>query len=199
MAFKPAPAPLKETFWLDNRINPEWEKWFANVINPAIEVVRDVEVLATIIESLPVPVFQAGISDIEKLAYSQPADTQYLLKKIEALEALTLNAPLVILPQDLQEGASPIFKEAVDRYTSNQTLTAKNRHVFGDTDGGGFTIQLPPGIVKTLYRIVNTGSSEKMLRILPDGLELLLGENKFFDLFDKESLWIVYEATEGWF
>ncbi|KKL81247.1 hypothetical protein LCGC14_1996660 [marine sediment metagenome] len=109
MAFEAAPAPLKEQFWLGNRINPEWERWFANVINPAIEVVRDVEVLSTVIESLPVPIFQAGIGDIDKLVYSQPSSGVDLRARIEVLESLGLAAPIYIFPQDLQKGASPTY------------------------------------------------------------------------------------------
>lgn len=87
----------------------------------------------------------------------------------------------------------------VDRYTSTQTLDADNHQVFGDTDGGAFTINLPAGIEGTYYRIVNTGSSGNNLTITPNGLELLLGVNASFNLADGESLIIVYHPTEGWF
>lgn len=87
----------------------------------------------------------------------------------------------------------------VDRYTSTQTLDADNHQVFGDTDGGAFTINLPAGIEGTYYRIVNTGSSANNLTITPNGLELLLGVNASFNLADGESLIIVYHPTEGWF
>jgi hypothetical protein len=87
----------------------------------------------------------------------------------------------------------------VDRYTSTTTLNADNHQVFGDTDGGAFTINLPAGVEGTYYRIVNTGSSGNNLTISPNGLELLLGVNASFNLADGESLIIVFHPTEGWF
>lgn len=87
----------------------------------------------------------------------------------------------------------------VDRYTTTTTLDADNHQVFGDTDGGVFTINLPAGVEGTYYRIVNTGSSGNNLTISPNGLELLLGVNASFNLADGESLIIVYHPTEGWF
>jgi hypothetical protein len=56
-----------------------------------------------------------------------------------------------------------------DRYTSNQTLTAINHKVVGDTDGGAFNITLPAGIDGTNYKITNVGSSGNDLTIIPDG------------------------------
>lgn len=88
---------------------------------------------------------------------------------------------------------------AVDRYTSNQTLTAANHTVFGDTDGGSFTVSLPAGVAGTEYRIVNTGTSGNNLTIAPNGSELLIGANSNFTLSDGEALIVAYDATEGWY
>lgn len=87
----------------------------------------------------------------------------------------------------------------VSRITGNTTLDTTHHHVFADTDGGTFTVNLPAGVAGTEYRIVNTGSSGINLTIAPNGAELLLGVNSNFTLFDGEALTIVYEATEGWF
>lgn len=87
----------------------------------------------------------------------------------------------------------------VSRYTANQLLDSSNHHVACDTDGGGFTITLPAGVVGTEYRISNTGTSGNDLTITPDGAELLIGVNTSFILTDGETLHIVYESVEGWF
>jgi hypothetical protein len=85
-----------------------------------------------------------------------------------------------------------------DRYTSNQTLTASNHVIVGDTDGGTFIITLPAGIDGTPYKISNVGSSGNALTTVPDGAELLVGDNASFDLLDGETLDLCYETTEGW-
>ena len=87
----------------------------------------------------------------------------------------------------------------VDRYTANQTLDADNHHVFGNTDGGAFTISLPAGVNETNYRIVNTGTSGNSLTITPNGAENLLGANSIFILLDGESLIITFETTDHWY
>ena len=86
----------------------------------------------------------------------------------------------------------------VSRYTTTQVLDANDHQVAGDTDGGAFTITLPAGVAGTEYRIANTGTSNNLLTIAPDGAELLLGANSNFILFDGEALHVVYETTEGW-
>lgn len=87
-----------------------------------------------------------------------------------------------------------IIKVAVDRVTSNTTLTQAHSNVFCD---GTITITLPPGIEGIPYRIVNTGT--EIVTITPDGSENLLGENSSFMLNPREALIIVYESTEGWY
>lgn len=92
-----------------------------------------------------------------------------------------------------------VEKVQTSRYTTTQTLDATDQHVACDTDGAAFTVTLPAGVAGTEYRIANTGTSGNDLTLAPAGAELLIGVNSNFTLTDGESLYIVYEATEGWF
>ena len=84
------------------------------------------------------------------------------------------------------------------RLTGATTLDATHHHVFGDTDGGAFTITLPAGVDGTQYRVANVGTSGNNLTLAPDGAELLVGANANFDILDGETLDLTYETTEGW-
>ena len=86
----------------------------------------------------------------------------------------------------------------VARVTEDTTLTAANHNVFVDTDDAAITITLPAGVAGTKYRIVNVGSSDNDVTLVPDGSELLFGENASDRIADSEALIIVYETTEGW-
>jgi hypothetical protein len=70
--------------------------------------------------------------------------------------------------------------------------------VFGDTDGGAFTITLPAGIKGKEYRIINVGSSGNALTLAPNGSEEILGVNSNFTLLDGDVLIIGFDTTEGW-
>ncbi len=87
----------------------------------------------------------------------------------------------------------------VTRVTTNTTLDVDHHNVFANTDSSSITITLPVGVAGTYYRIVNTGTSGNKTTITPNGIELLLGENSSFDLFDGESIIIVYQEIEGWY
>jgi len=84
------------------------------------------------------------------------------------------------------------------RVTTTYPILAADEEIFGDTDGGAFTVTLPAGVAGTKYRIMNTGTSGNTLTIAPNGAELLKGVNSNFTLNDAEALLIVYESTEGW-
>ena len=86
----------------------------------------------------------------------------------------------------------------VARVTEDATLTAAHHNVFVDTDDAAITISLPAGVAGTKYRIVNTGNSDNDVTLVPDGSELLFGENASERIADSEALIIVYESTEGW-
>lgn len=88
--------------------------------------------------------------------------------------------------------------DTTNRYTSNQTLTPANEVVYGDTDGGAFTITLPAGVNGLHLKISNVGATSNALTLTPDGSELLFGVNASFDLLDGETIDIGYETTEGW-
>lgn len=88
---------------------------------------------------------------------------------------------------------------SVERVTSDTTLTQSQYHVFANTDSADVTVTLPEGKAGLAYRIVNTGSSGNKVTISPDGTDNLLGANSSFELFDGESLIIVFDTTDGWY
>ncbi len=84
------------------------------------------------------------------------------------------------------------------RLTSNTTLNTTHHNIFCDTDSGSFVLTLPAGVNGTYYRIINTGSSGKVLTITPNGSENILGLNSSISLLDGNVLIIVFETTEHW-
>ncbi|KKN11899.1 hypothetical protein LCGC14_1021800, partial [marine sediment metagenome] len=81
------------------------------------------------------------------------------------------------------------------RITGTTTLNATHHHVFCDTDGGAFPVNLPAGVDGQTYRIINAGSND--VTVVPDGAELLDGENASKS-FSRGVLILTYETTEGW-
>ncbi len=79
------------------------------------------------------------------------------------------------------------------------TVLATDHEIFVDTDSADVVVNLPAGVAKTTYRIINVGSSSNQAQVTPNGAENLLGANSAFSLNDGESLIITYEATEGWY
>lgn len=69
---------------------------------------------------------------------------------------------------------------------------------YEDTDSSDVNINLLPGINNLTYKVVNTGSSGNRVSVIPNGTDLLFGENETFYLYDDESIYITYQATEGW-
>lgn len=88
---------------------------------------------------------------------------------------------------------------STSRYTSTQTLGIEEYVIFCDTDGGGFTINLPAGTDGKAYRIINTGTSGNAVTLAPNGTNLLFGVNASMSIYDGEVFDVVYETTEGWF
>ncbi len=84
------------------------------------------------------------------------------------------------------------------RITSNTTLDASHHTVFCPTNGGAFTITLPPLVDGTEYVIINTGSIGRDVTVAPDGTDDLFGVNSSDTVSDGEVLVIRAETTEGW-
>lgn len=84
------------------------------------------------------------------------------------------------------------------RVSGNITLGPNHYDIKADTDSGDITVTLPAGLQGTEYRIGNVGGSGNKVIITPNGVELLLGSNTSFNLYDGETLIIIYDSTEGW-
>lgn len=110
----------------------------------------------------------------------------------------TANAPTVALDVTGSVKSSQGRIAGTTRVTGATTLNATHHIIIGDTDGGAFTITLPTGVDGTNYKISNVGSSSNALTLVPDGTELLVGDNANFDILDGETLDLHYETTEGW-
>ena len=82
---------------------------------------------------------------------------------------------------------------------STYTVLSTDGVILADTDDGVIIINLPAGSAGKHYRIVNTGSSGNSITLVPDGAELLFGDNANEALYDGESLDMVYNTTEGWY
>ncbi len=85
-----------------------------------------------------------------------------------------------------------------DRITEDIILNAAHHEIFCNTDLNSVNVTLPEGTDGRHYRIINTGNSNNNVTLIPSGTNLLLGENSDLTLFDKDTLIITYETTEGW-
>jgi hypothetical protein len=87
--------------------------------------------------------------------------------------------------------------------TSNVTsspydISESDDEIFVDTDSSPVTVNLPIGVNGKRYRIINTGSSNNDVTIVPNGLELLTGINASRTLSDSSVVILTYNTTEGW-
>lgn len=82
--------------------------------------------------------------------------------------------------------------------SSPYTILASDYNIYVDTDGGDITVNLPVGADGKTYRIVNVGSSDNDVTLVPNGAELLNGVNANESIFDGEKFILSYETTEGW-
>jgi len=83
--------------------------------------------------------------------------------------------------------------------TSPYTVLPNDLTIFADTDTNAVTVNLPAGIPGKPYRIVNTGTSGRLVSIVPNGTENLIGANSAFTLNDGEALIVAYSTTKGWY
>jgi hypothetical protein len=81
---------------------------------------------------------------------------------------------------------------------SPYAVLSSDHEIFCDTDAGAITINLPAGVNKTNYRIINTGSANNDVTVVPDGAELLTGANESRTLSDGSVIILTYETIEGW-
>ncbi len=82
------------------------------------------------------------------------------------------------------------------RVTTTYTTLATDEVIYGDTDGGTFTITLLAGVNKKKLRLINCGSSGNDLTITsPDNM---FGSSSDITLIDGEVLDLVFETTEEW-
>jgi hypothetical protein len=84
------------------------------------------------------------------------------------------------------------------RVTTTYNILATDDIVYGDTDGGAFTVTLPAGVEGTHYKIINVGTAGNDLTIDGNGTETVIGELTQ-DLSDGEILDLHYNANEGWY
>lgn len=91
------------------------------------------------------------------------------------------------------------IRDKTTRVTTTYTILITDKIIFGNTDGGAYTVTLPAGIQGQLFRIINSGDSGNDLTLTPDGTEHLIGVNSSFTIPDGNSLTINYDTTDGWY
>ena len=83
--------------------------------------------------------------------------------------------------------------------TTPYTTTINDNDIFVDTDSAAVVVNLIAGVNSKSYRIVNVGTSGKLVTITPNGSEKLLGVNSSFTINDAETLIITFSSTDGWY
>ena len=81
------------------------------------------------------------------------------------------------------------------RVTTTYQILVTDHAVFCNTDGGAFTVTLPVGVEGQSLNITNCGTNT--LTLDGNGTETINGELTQ-ELFDSDSVHIVYNATEKW-
>jgi hypothetical protein len=92
-------------------------------------------------------------------------------------------------------GAALALQQQTTRVTTAYTILVTDKAIYCNTDGGDFTVTLPPGVDGQLFEIYNTGSG--ILTVAPDGAELIDGVNSSKTM-GQGSITLRYETTEGW-
>jgi hypothetical protein len=99
------------------------------------------------------------------------------------IELINSSIPTIV---DLDDGDSPY------------ELPNGNFTLFVDTDTSAITLNLPAGAVKDYLRIINTGSSDNDITVVPNGSELLTGANASRTLSDSSVIILEFNDTKGW-
>lgn len=111
---------------------------------------------------------------------------------LNLLDNLVLLAGEVDLKND-------IIKSTTRVVSSPYSILATDEEIFFDTDIGPITAGLPEGIDGTNFRLVNVGSSNNDVTLVPFGVENLFGANESERIADAEVLIVTFETTEGWY
>lgn len=80
---------------------------------------------------------------------------------------------------------------------SPYTVLATDEIIFCDTDADVIQVNLPAGVEGTHYKIINCGSFGNNVTVSPNGTEKIFSSTSYI-LSDGNSIWIHYNATEGW-
>ena len=68
-----------------------------------------------------------------------------------------------------------------------------------DTTNDNVVVNLPIGQASRQYKIINTSvTNDNIVSIIPNGSELLFGENETFTLYKSEIIDIIYTSSSGW-
>jgi len=82
------------------------------------------------------------------------------------------------------------------RYTGVATIAATDDVIWGDTDGGGFTLTLPDGAGGERYTVSNTGTSGNALTLAADASDTIEGGASIV-LYDGETAIIKFNSTDN--
>lgn len=128
------------------------------------------------------------------------ADLRQLTEWPEALieDYLNILNNLVTLSNEIDEKEGSL-KTTIVITSSPYTPTTEDNEILVDTTAEDISITLPPGINGTQYRITNIGKVGNEAIIIPDGLELLFGDNTSEPIYDLETFIITYTNVEGWY
>ncbi len=86
----------------------------------------------------------------------------------------------------------------VNRLVTTTNLDDTHHHVFCDTAGGTFTVNLPTGVSGREYRIINVGHLDTDLTVSPNGSDTIFGDNSDVTVASGVALQLVFQNTEGW-
>ena len=144
----------------------------------------------------PYPVFRSFRRSDPNSWWDDVNDVYHVNGDLEATG--DISAVALVLTGLLTTGGGRIAQ--TDRITTESVLTSAHHIVYGDTDGGAFQLDLPPGVDGTHYKIINCGSAGNDLTVDPNGTEQLYGGGAGVaqTVSDGEVINIHYETTEGW-
>lgn len=90
------------------------------------------------------------------------------------------------------------FLKSTVRTTTNYVVLDTEEEIFANTLSGPITISLPAGVDGRKLRIHNIGEVGNAVTLVPNGTDLLFGDNSPEVLYDREVVIITFETDEGW-